>query len=165
MNRGAAILYASGAAYLGESFVFIFRPTALSTSLVRLTYPPFSALASYCSAQGCLYSAAEVATLYTVQLITFCISSLIILAISSRCKPVPKDRVVVLFCILLIGGVASDYVRGNFAFHPIWILPNSVASSPIGLLRFALLFWLGTLAVLLLSNIQKSKESPNGRFS
>jgi len=43
--------------------------------------------------------------------------------------------------------------------------PNSVASSPTGVLGFAQLYWLAAAAVLLLSNTRKSIEHQDGRLS
>ena len=51
-----------------------------------------------------------------------------------------------------------DYVIGNFTFRRIWVAPNSVATSPLGVFRYALLFSIASICAAILTNVVKKGQ-------
>jgi hypothetical protein len=161
MNRSEAVIYGSAVIYLAESLAFLARPFQLPASIVRFTYPQSHTLALHCEAHECLYNSNGVSSLYTVQAVTFLLATAWLIWASLRSSNERKDTTARNFCLLVIAGAIVDYAIGNFSFKPIWLLPNSVATSPLGLFRYALLFWIATVAALITSNIISPGEIKN----
>lgn len=161
MNRSEVVIYGSAVAYFAESMAFLIKPFEFSANIIRLAYPPSEALNAYCVEHDCLYSPGSVSSLYALQAITFLaiIMSLAVIALRHSRRHV--DQTIVPFCTIVVVGAAFDYIVGNFSFDPIWIFSNSVTHSPAGLFRYAVLFWLATVASLIMSNIISPGEPRN----
>lgn len=124
-------------------------PISLPEPITKVTFPAGLKLTAYCQSNECLYDPQAVASLYTLQTLTFLI--VVVLAFLSKDKNVkpPNDHhIVEALCALALSGVLIDYFYGNYSFDPIWILPNSVSHSPLGLFRYAVLYTIATIGIL-----------------
>lgn len=164
MNRALAIILAPTALLLCESIAFIAHPFTLPSTFTDLFFPAVWQLKVYCAASSCIYPSDQVASLYSVQFATFILICAAIGVVSLKKGPSVADQTLRLICALILAGTVTDYARGNFSFRPIWIFPNSIVYSPLGLFRYVLSFGLAAVALLLMSNVISPKETKHGRL-
>jgi len=164
-TRQLKAFYAIALLLFAESFVGLFHPYQLPVAFIRALYPSWSILHGYCSAHPCLYDSSAVASVYVAQLLSLVGFALLLSPIMISPKwPMPRATVTLL-AIVIIGSFV-DYLKGNFSFAPTWIIPNSIAVSPLGLLRYAVLFSLAALSMVLLATgvpPDASRSIPSGR--
>lgn len=161
LNRSEAVIYGSGVAYLAASAVFLLRPFELPASLVRIAYPQSGTLSAYCSSHACLYSPMAVASLYSLQAVLFFFIAILLYLASRKHTNPSVDGTVTTLCLLVVIGTVVDYWFGNFSFDKVWILPNNITDSSLGVFRYAIMFWLATVAALIMSNIISPEEARN----
>ena len=149
--RALLTFFAPMSVYLIESIAFVLHPFGFSGAVVRYTYPQTSKLEGYCSAHPCLYDPLRVGSVYSLQLLSFCAVCLLYFWLGRGSQKAIEQSVRAV-CAILICGVMVDYLIGNFAFDPKWFAPNSIASSPLGVFRYALAFTLASFAVAIVAN-------------
>jgi hypothetical protein len=145
------MLYATVGLLFAESAIALFKDFELPRPLVAVLYPQLDTLHAYCSTHVCLYDSNAVASLYAVQLITLVVFALLLSPVALSSKP-PLPRVLTLGMTICLCGGFLDYLRGNFSFDPSWRYPNSVTESPAGLFRFAFIFSVSSLAMMILAH-------------
>lgn len=154
------IVYGPAVAYLLESVFFLLKPFQISRSISALLYPQLDTLIRYCSSNSCLFPPRTIASLYTVQLMTFLFFAFFMyfLGRSNRkaIDPASVGISAVVICAALV-----DYLVGNFSFDPIWLVPNPVATSSIGVFRYVLLFSVASICVAILANAVRPGVSKN----
>jgi len=142
-----------------ESVLRFFVSFELPKPMLRALYPSYSTLERHCLAHTCTYDPSWVGTLYVIQFVTLIGFGLLLIPFArSAGRALPGSLSAVL--ALVIAGSFIDYVHGNFSFHPTWILPNSVTESPLGLFRFAVLFSLAAVAMVLFAMPPQPTDAP-----
>lgn len=141
-----------------ESALFILRPFSIPEPIAGILYPQLMTLNSYCSKNACLYEPLAVASLYSVQLLSFLAFWIFLFILGRRNKSV-LDQSVVAICAVVVGGSLIDYLTGNFYFDQKWILPNTITTSQLGVFRYAVLFSIASIGVVILTNSVKPKET------
>lgn len=140
-----------------ESIIFLVYPFILPKEVLGVAYPQLATLVRHCSVHRCLYDPSAVASIYALQLMTLVLASAVFYVIG-RNNRYRLDSTSVSICAIVILGTLLDYSVGNFAFHKIWILPNTVTTSPLGLFRYAILFSLASICAAVLASAVKPKE-------
>jgi hypothetical protein len=154
-----ASIYGVAIALLGESIAALFVDLQLPQPVLRILYPSLASLQGYCSAHPCLYGSNTIASLYVIQLLTLVGFAFLLAPVALSAKP-PLPREVRMILGLVIVGALIDYLSENFSFAPKWLLPNSIAESPLGLFHHALWFSLAAVASAVLANGGRDVQVP-----
>lgn len=157
-NLAMLIVFGPATIFLAESIAALTVSISFPDDVLHLLYPPLKTLSDYCSSSSCLFEPQLIASTYSLQLVTFILLS-IVFYVSGRTNKYKLDTSVVSVCGIVIAGILIDYTIGNFSFRPIWIAPNSVATSPLGLFRYAVMFSIASICAATLTNVVKKEAS------
>jgi len=143
--------------YFSTSVLFVFNQFNLPEGMIRLLHPAGKDLDTYCNSNNCLFNSQQISSLYTAQLLMFIVVCFAFYLLRDR--HIRHDRTILTVCGVVIVGALVDYIVGNFSFDRLWIFPNTVDHSPLGIFRYAVLFSVASVCVAILTNPAMSTES------